>query len=252
MNLPSPTPETKEEAARRVVLATADGPMAAYVVAPSFAGPHPALVVVPEAFGVNAHIRDVCRRFAARGYLAIAPEIYHRAGAGLEIPYADMPPAMAQLALLSNAGIEQDLAAALAHARGRPDVDPARVGVVGFCVGGFAAFLAACRLDPAATVSFYGGGIVRPRAGLALQPLLEEAGGIRAPLLCLFGSADGGIPGADVEAIRQRLAGLDGGHEVVVYEGAGHAFFCDARPAYHAPSAQAAWERTLGWFERHL
>jgi carboxymethylenebutenolidase len=101
-------------------------------------------------------------------------------------------------------------------------------------------------------VSFYGGGIVRPRAGLALQPLLEEAGGIRAPLLCLFGSADGGIPGADVEAIRQRLAGLDGGHEVVVYEGAGHAFFCDARPAYHAPSAQAAWERTLGWFERHL
>jgi carboxymethylenebutenolidase len=235
-----------------VTLATADGPMDAYLASPASPGRHAAVVVVQEAFGVNEHIRDVCRRFAAAGYVAIAPEIFHRAGTGIDIPYADMPPAMAQLALLTNAGLEQDLAAALAHLRGRADVDPARVGVVGFCVGGFAAFLAACRLDPAATVSFYGGGIVRARTGLALTPLLDEADGIRAPLLCLFGSEDGGIPPADVEAIRQRLRGLGSAHEVVVYDGAKHAFFCDARPAYHPAAAAAAWERTLAWCDRHL
>ena len=228
-------------------LATADGPMAAYLAVPASPGPHPAVVVVQEAFGVNAHIREVCDRFAAAGGVALAPEIFHRAGSGLDIPYTEMPAAMAQLALLTNAGLEQDLAAALAHLRGRADVDPARVGVVGFCVGGFAAFLAACRLDPAVTVSFYGGGIVRARAGLALEPLLDEADGIHAPLLCLFGSEDGGIPPADVAAIRGRLEGLAGGHQVVVYEGAKHAFFCDARPAYHPAAAQAAWARTLAF-----
>ena len=234
----------------RATLPTADGPMSSYVAAPSSTGPHPALVVVQEAFGVNEHIRDVCRRFARAGYVALAPEIFHREGTGIEIPYSDMPPAMEQLALLTNAGLEQDLAAALAHLRARADVDPSRVGVVGFCVGGFAAFLAACRLDPAATISFYGGGIVRPRSGLALEPLLDEADGIRAPLLCQFGSADGGIPPADVDAIRARLLALGGDHEVVVHEGAKHAFFCDMRPAYHPEAAQAAWERTLAWFAR--
>jgi carboxymethylenebutenolidase len=140
-----------------------------------------------------------------------------------------------------------DLAAALAWLRARADFEPRRVGLVGFCVGGFAAFLAACRLDPAVTVSYYGGGIVRARAGLALEPLLDEADGIHAPLLCLFGSEDGGIPPADVAAIRGRLEGLAGGHEVVVYEGAKHAFFCDARPAFHPAAAQAAWNRTLAF-----
>jgi carboxymethylenebutenolidase len=236
----------------RITVATADGPMGAYVAAPTSPGPSPALVVVQEAFGVNEHIRDVCRRFAREGYVALAPEIFHRQGAGIDIPYSEMPPAMAQLALLTNAGLEQDLAAALAHLRGRADVNPGRVGVVGYCVGGFAAFLAACRLDPAATVSYYGGGIVRARTGMAMTPLLEEAGGIRAPLLCLFGSQDGGIPPADVEAIRARLKQAGPAHDVVVYDGAKHAFFCDMRPAYDATAARASWERALAWFGRHL
>ena len=241
----------------RVTIQTEDGPMNAHVAAPASSEQrnHAALVVIQEAFGVNAHIRDVCRRFAGEGYVALAPEIFHRAGAGIEIPYNEMPPAMAQLALLTNAGLEQDLAAALAHLRGRADVDPQRVGVVGYCVGGFAAFLAACRLDPAAAVSYYGGGIVRPRSGMLLEPLLDEADHIRAPLLCLFGSEDGGIPPADVEAIRARLArpgAAPTAHEVVVYDGAKHAFFCDMRPAYHPAAAQASWERTLEWFGLHL
>ena len=245
----SPADAPRDE---RVTLATADGPMDAFVAWPAGAGRMPALVVVQEAFGVNDHIRDVCRRFAREGYVALAPEIFHRAGRGLEIPYTDMPPAMAQLALLTNDGLEIDLAAALDHLRGDAGVDAWRVGLVGFCVGGFAAFLGACRLDPAATVSFYGGGIVRARPGFKLEPVLEEADAIDAPILCLFGAEDGGIPPADVEAIRQRLEERGIGSEVVVYPGARHAFFCDQRPAYHPEAAADAWRRTLAWFERYV
>jgi carboxymethylenebutenolidase len=156
---------------------------------------------------------------------------------------------MAELALLTNDGIEVDLAAALDCLRNQEGVDPARVGLVGFCVGGFAAFLGACRLDPAATVSFYGGGIVRAREGMALEPVLEEADAIDAPLLCLFGSEDGGIPASDVEAITKRL-GV--GCEVQVYEGAKHAFMNDRRPNFHAEAARDAWARMLDWFGRFL
>jgi carboxymethylenebutenolidase len=232
---------------RRVTIPTVEGPMDAWLARPAGAGPFPGVVVVQEAFGVNDHIRDVCSRFAREGYVALAPEIFHRQGAGIEIPYTDMPAAMAQLALLTNDGLEVDLLAALDHVRGEEGVDTWRVGLVGFCVGGFAAFLGACRLDPAATVSFYGGGIVRARSGLRLEPVLAEAAAIDAPLLCLFGAEDAGIPPADVGAIRERIEQRGVGNEVHVYEGAKHAFFCDQRPAYHPEAAADAWARTLAW-----
>src|SRR5690242_15964236 len=200
-----------------ITITTPDGPMDAYIAEPEGEGPFPAVVVVQEAYGVNEHIEDVCDRLADAGYLALAPEIFHRTGAGLAFPYETPAPAMAELGKLTNGGIERDLAAALDHLRGAEDVDPSRVGLIGFCVGGFAAFLGACRLDPAATVAFYGGGIVHARDGMKLEPLLEEADSIDAPLLCLFGSADTGIPEADVAAIRAQLEGREVGCEVVVY-----------------------------------
>jgi carboxymethylenebutenolidase len=236
----------------RDTIATVDGPMDVHLVKPEGAGPFPGVVVVQEAFGVNAHVLDVCTRLAAAGYAALAPEIYHRRGAGIAVPYEVPAPAMAELALLTNDGLEVDLAAALDRLRNEDGVDPARVGLVGFCVGGFAVFLGACRLDPGASVAFYGGGIVRPREGMLLEPVLDEADAIDAPLLCLFGAGDGGIPPADVEAIRARLAQVGSGCEVHVYEGAKHAFFNDMRPNFHAQAAADAWVRTLDWFGRYL
>jgi carboxymethylenebutenolidase len=235
-----------------VTIETAEGAMDAYLAQPEGRGPFPGVVVAQEAFGVNDHIRDVCGRFAAAGYAALAPELFHRQGRGIEIAYGDMPPAMAALGGLTNDGLEHDLAAALARLRGLPGIAPGRVGLVGFCVGGLAAFIGACRLDPAATVSFYGGGIVRERPQLRFEPVIGEAARIGAPILCLFGAEDKGIPPADVEAIRRALGALPVAHEVVVYPGAGHAFFCDQRPAYHAPSAADAWRRTVAWLGAHL
>ena len=244
-----------------LMITTPDGPMQAFVsvpdaapdAAPGVAPRLPAVVVVQEAFGVNDHVKDVCRRLAGAGYVALAPEIFHRDGAGIEVPYTEGPRAMEHLGRLTNAGIETDLRAAFAALRADPRVDPARVALVGFCVGGFAAFLGACRLDPAATVAFYAGGLVRERPGALLTPLLAEAGEIGAPLLCLFGGDDGGIPPADVDAVRAGLAEAGVAHEVVVYAGAKHAFFNDLCPAnYNAGAAREAWDATLAWLARGL
>lgn len=231
---------------------TRDGPMDAYLARPEGPGPAPGLLVFQEAFGVNEHIRDVTRRFGREGYAALAPDLFHRSGRGVTLDYVDREALMRHLSVLTNDGLTVDIRAALAALRRHPSVDPTRVGAVGFCMGGFAAFLTACRTDVATTVSFYGGGILRERPGIGLRPLLDETGSIRAPILLFFGAEDAGIPPADVETIRTRLTDLGKTHEVVVYPDAGHAFFCDARPAYRAEPARDAWGRTLAWLARVL
>jgi carboxymethylenebutenolidase len=236
----------------RIVIETPDGPMEAHRAAPPDGERSPAVIVLHEAYGVDDHIRSVCRRLAREGYVAIAPELYHREGVGIIAGYADFEEARVHLSRLTNDGIASDLLAALAALRSDAAVDGARVGVVGFCAGGFASFCAACRTDVAATVVFYGGGIVRERPGLSMRPLLPEAERIESPLLAFFGESDASIPRTDVEAIGDRLRELETTFEIVTYPDAGHAFFNDARKSYRADAAVDSWQRTLAWFERHL
>jgi carboxymethylenebutenolidase len=237
---------------RIITLSTPDGEMDAYLVDPGGDAPRPAIVVAQEAFGVNGHIRDMCGRLAAEGYVAIAPELYHRQGRGKVYSYDDYESVRPVLLGLTNDGIEMDVAAALAHLRELPGVTPKRVGIVGFCMGGFVAFLAACRSGVSAAVSFYGGGIVRQRPGAKMTPLLREAESISGPILCMFGAKDASIPIEDVEMIRRRLEELGKASEVVVYPDAGHGFLCDERPSYAASAAADAWRRTLEWFRRSM
>ena len=241
--------ETSKE--RTVTVETADGPMDAFVAIPEGDGPFPALVVAQEAFGVNTHIQDVCRRFAREGYVAFAPDMYHRTGRMLTYAYDD-PKRREAFSALTNAGIETDLKAALRHLGKLGEVDKGRIGIAGFCVGGFMAFLAACRTDVATAVCFYGGGIVKLREGLKLEPLLSEADNIRVPILCIFGEKDTSIPPDEVEAIRKRLAMQPREHEVIVYPGAEHGFFCDERGSFKPDAAAQAWERTVKWLELRL
>jgi carboxymethylenebutenolidase len=233
---------------RFVTIDTPDGPMEAFEVILETEAPLPALVIAQEAFGVNSHVQDVCRRFAREGYAAIAPDFYHRSGRLLTYAY-DNPKRRDPFSALTNAGIEADVNAALAYLQNEPRIDRGRVGIVGFCLGGFIAFLAACRTDVATAVCFYGGGIVNRREGLKLEPLLSEADLIEVPVLCLFGDKDASIPIAEVEAIRRRLAMQPRAHEVVLYPGAEHGFFCDERASYNAQAAQDAWRRTVQWLE---
>jgi carboxymethylenebutenolidase len=237
---------------RHVTIDTADGPMGAFLASPDGAGRQPGLLVCQEAFGVNEHIRNVCRRFAEAGYLALAPELFHRTGAGVELGYTDFSQVMPHFSKLTNATLLMDLRASLQALRADPSVDSARVGVIGFCVGGFATFLAAEQTDAVAFVSVYGGGIVHARPGLGLSPLIEDVERIRAPMLLVFGADDHGISAEDVAVIRERLTAAGKRHEIVVYPGAGHGFACDARDAYHKPSADAAWKKTLDWLKTTL
>jgi len=237
-----------------LTVATDDGPMEVHVFEPARAGGHQrqALLVFQEAFGVNGHIRHVCERLAGEGYVVAAPELFHRAGKGLQFGYGEFDKVRPVMAQLTNARILTDARAAYEALAAQPDVDPRQIAAIGFCLGGFVSALAACHLGVATAISFYGGGLARARPGFGLTPLLEDFSGLSCPALFIFGEQDQGIPPEDVEAVRARLKALSKPHEIIVYPGAGHGFFCDARPAYHAPSAKAAWEKTLHWLDSFL
>ena len=205
------------------------------------------VLVAQEAFGVNGHLLAVCRRLGEAGYAALAPELYHRSGNGIVVDYSDFDRARPLLADLTPEGVTNDVLAALSFLDAHPAVDPARIGIVGFCVGGYVSFLAACRTHVSAAVVFYGGGIATPRPKSRLPALLGEAERISCPVLGLFGAEDASIPAADVEAIREKLSSLGKRSEIVTYPGAGHGFFCEERSSYRADAAADAWKRTLDW-----
>ncbi len=230
-------------------LPTADGLMPVYLCRPAGTGPHPAVIVVMEAFGLNAHIKDVSERIAREGYVAIAPDLFYRFGSPI-VPYEDVPRAIAYIQRFDDAALMAELGVVIQHLKGRHEVRSDRIGVVGFCVGGRIAFLTACR-HPAAikvAVSFYGGGIAAdtPSAPINL------ADRIQCPVLCFFGEADKMIPMDQVRRLDETLKRLKKTAEVKVYKGAGHGFFCDDRASYDAGSAQNAWEMVRSWLAKYL
>jgi carboxymethylenebutenolidase len=230
-----------------VLLAGADGPIPAHEVIPDVT-PQRALIVVQEAFGVNDHIVDVSRRFAAEGYRVIAPHLFHRDGVNA-LPY-DFDAARPHMANLTAEGIRADLSAARAHLTAA-GFAASSIGVVGFCMGGSVALVAASEYPFGAAVTFYGGGISEGRFGF--RPLAVLAPELQSPWLGLYGDLDGSISVDEVERLRSAAATAKTPTSVVRYAQAGHAFHCSARPAhYHGPSAADAWVRTTDWFARYL
>jgi carboxymethylenebutenolidase len=231
-----------------VELDTAHGPMPLYEAVPDGEA-RAAVVVVQEAFGVNAHIEDVTRRFADAGYHAVAPHIFHRSGGGTA-PYGDFAKVIPLYEHLDDDGILVDVDATREHLHGA-GWDDTRIGTVGFCFGGRVTFLVALRRQLGAAVGFYGGGIVTARFP-QFPPLVDEASKLRTPWLGLFGDRDESIPVKDVEQLREALQSAPVPTEVVRYPDAGHGFHCDQRELYDETAAKDGWNRTLGWFESHL
>ncbi|MCX7556879.1 dienelactone hydrolase family protein [Xanthomonadaceae bacterium JHOS43] len=195
--------------------------------------PRGGIVVVQEIFGVNRHIRSVVDRFAAHGFIAIAPCLFDHFGAGIELDYdeAGIANGRERVAELGFDRAVVDVEAAAKSLSGSVD----KVGVVGYCWGGTIAFLANTRLGlPAA--SYYGGRTV---------PFLHERP--RAPLMLHFGERDPLIPPEHIQAHRDALAGA----HIHVYD-AGHGFNCDQRADYDESAAQEAFQRTLRFFEKVL
>ncbi len=155
-----------------------------------------AVVVVQEAFGVNAHIEDVTRRFAEAGYHAVAPHLFHRTGAPV-LGYDDFSLVMPHMTALRDVDMLSDVEGAIAHLHAAGWSDR-QIGIVGFCMGGRVTFLVAGNLALGAAVGFYGGGIVKGRTE-AMPSLLPLIDSMRTPWLGLFGDADRGIPVDEVE-----------------------------------------------------
>ena len=201
--------------------------------------PKAAIVVIQEIFGVNSHIRAVADGYAAQGYLALAPAMFHRVARDVELGYtqADIERGVALKAAaqaLPAPGVMADLQAAVQHAG-----TAGKVGVVGYCWGGLLTWRSACGLDGVhAAVAYYGGGMT----------VGEEARRKpRCPVLCHFGDKDHAIPNESVAAFRAAQLQV----EVQVYA-AGHGFNCDQRGSFDALAATLALERSLAFFARHL
>jgi len=230
------------------------GRMPAWLVRAAGGEPQPAVIVWMEIFGVNSHIREVAERVAREGYVALAPNFFHRTAPDIEVGYdeAGLAAGLAELGKLRADQMIADARAAVAFLRARPDVRGDRIGATGFCIGGHMTYLTAAETDVAAAASFYGGGIAAPQGPGGGPSPIQRTAKIRGRILCLFGGKDAMIPQPQVDAIRKALADAGTRGEVVVYPDADHGFFCDQRATYHAASAKDAWERVKRLFAEEL
>jgi carboxymethylenebutenolidase len=236
-----------------IVIPTDDGPMEGYLAEPDGGGPYPGVIVWQEAFGVNEYVRSVADRLADEGYVALAPELFHRSGKHLDIGYTDREKIMPLLGAIDNAAIATDARAAAHALRSRTEVNPDMLGVVGFCVGGLSALITGLATDVKSVVAFYPGGVMHARPGMKLTPIAGQLRDLEAETLVLVGDDDQGIPAAEIEGIRAALAPAKRKHEVVVYPGAKHGFHSqDRHDVYHPHAAEQAWHATLAWFGRTL
>jgi len=231
-----------------VTLSVNDGTtMRAYVAHPD-CNPRAGLLVFQEAFGVNAHIRDVTERFAREGYLAISPELFHRTAPGLEAGYTNFGEVMPHMQALKDSALAADIQAAYqwlkdGEAKNLP------VGATGYCMGGRTSVLAALTVPLACAVSYYGGGIA---AGGMFPPLTDRLKDLKAPTMYFWGGLDAHIGGDAVRAVEDALSAAKKDYVNVVFSSADHGFFCDARASYNAVAARQAWALTLEFFNVHL
>lgn len=230
-------------------IAVAGGDLPAYWAKPAGKSGLPVVLVVQEIFGVHEHIKDVCRRLAKQGYLAVAPELFARQGDPSKI--ADIPTLIKDIvAKVPDAQVLADLDATAAWAARHGG--GGKLGITGFCWGGrIVAMYAAHNPRLAAGVAWYG------PVARAYYPgdktALEVAGAIKAPLLGLYGGADGGIPNDTVEKMREALkAAGNTASEFVIYPDTPHAFHADYRPSYRKEAAQDGWQRLSAWFKARL
>lgn len=231
-----------------VMIPTPGGhPMPAYAAMPAGKGPFPTILVVQEIFGVHEHIRDVCRRLAKLGYLAIAPELYFRQGDPAVL--TDIPTILSTIvARVPDAQVLSDLDATASWAAANGG-DADRLGVTGFCWGGRVVWLyAAHNPKLKAAVAWYGKLVGNPSPETPKHPV-DVAAGLYAPVLGLYGGADQGIPPDTVEKMKAAVKPARVKVEMVVYPDAPHAFHADYRPSYREAPAKDGWARALAWFK---
>jgi len=217
------------------------------------ASPQPGVVVLPDVWGLADHTKDIAQRLAREGFAALALEVYRKTG---RPSLADPAAAMAWIRELSDPLVLETVQEGIDALATQPAVAGRKVGLIGFCMGGQYAWLAACACRGLSAVApFYG--MVRYEPGLDAKKkpraLLEALADLSCPALGLYGQEDAIIPNADVDELEARLALQRQPYEIVRYAGAGHAFLNDTRPALYRPDAAAdAWRRLLAFLRQRL
>lgn len=233
----------------QVQIPNADLLIDAYLAEPVTAEPVPAIIVIQEIFGVNAHIREVTERFARAGYVAIAPAIYQRIAPGFETGYTaeDIKIGRQYKEQTKTDELLSDMRATVTYLKSLPTVQADAIGCIGFCFGGLVAYLAATLPEIKATASFYGAGIPNPAPGGG-QPTLAYTSDIKGTLYAFFGTDDTSIPSEHVDQIEAELQKYQIPHRIFRYAGAGHGFFCDRRDSYNPEAAADAWDQVQELF----
>jgi len=238
--------------AGEVKIQTMTGPVPAYRALPEKGGKLPLVLVVQEIFGVHEHIKDVCRRLAKLGYFAITVELYFRQGDVTK--FTDNQEIFAKVVNhVPDSQVMSDLDAAVVFAESTGRADTARLGITGFCWGGRITWTY-CVHNPRvkAGVAWYGRLVAPAKAPLQPAYPVELAPHLKVPVLGLYGGEDASIPVAHVEQMRGALKSAGNAtSEIVVYDGAPHAFYADYRPNYRKEAAEDGWKRMQAWLKRY-
>ena len=221
----------------------------AYMARPLAGSKWPIVLVAQEIFGVHEHIKDLCRRLAKQGYLAVAPELYARQGDPKTLP--DIQAIIQTIVTkVPDAQVMADLDAATDWAVAEGG-DPARIAIAGFCWGGRIAWLyAAHGARVKAAVAWYGR-LTGPVGETTPRHPHDIVAELRAPVLGLYGGADPSIPSESIDKMRDLLKAAGKESEIVVYPDAPHGFNADYRPSYRKEAAEDGWRRLLDWLKRH-
>jgi carboxymethylenebutenolidase len=243
------TTDTAGLVAGEVKIPVKDGEIPAYRAMPERGNSFPVVLVVQEIFGVHEHIKDVCRRFAKNGHLAIAAELYARQGDPSKI--TDMRQLMNDVvAKVPDAQVMSDLDATVDWAK-KNKGNASKLGITGFCWGGRIVWLyAAHNPNLKAGVAWYGRLVGQPDPLHPKHPI-DVVKDLKAPVLGLYGGADQGIPNDTVEKMREALKAAGKPSEIVLYPDTPHGFHADYRPSYRKEQAQDGWRRLQEWFKKH-
>ena len=236
--------------AGEVKIPTSDGSLPAYRAMPSQGGPFATVLVVQEIFGVHEHIKDVCRRLAKLGYLAVAPELYARQGDVSKL--SDINEIRTKVvSKVSDAQVMADLDATADWAKDSGFGNIRKMGITGFCWGGRIVWLyAAHSTQLKAGVAWYSR-LIGEHSKMQPQHPIDLVGSLKAPVLGLYGGADEGIPLETIEQMKQALKAAGNSSEIIVYPDTPHGFHADYRPSYRREQAQDGWKRLQVWFRQH-
>lgn len=229
---------------KTIELTTADGSvMPVYVSLPKGNGIFPALLVLQEAFGVNQHIRNVADRFAKEGFVAVAPELFHRTAPGFECGYTEFAKAAPHMQAITSEGLTDDLKTTFDWLQQQENIAKENISSIGYCLGGRVSFLANAVLPLSAAVSYYGGGT---------HTFSHRANELHAPHLFFWGGLDKHISTEHIRSVVEALdaAGKEYVNTVISY--ADHGFNCDDRASYNAVAANQAWALTLAFLRGRM